>query len=1747
MSFVHLHCHSEYSLLDGLARIPQMVARARELGQPALALTDHGVMYGAIEFWQAATDAGVKPIIGMEAYLAKGKMSERFPGEENKPYHLLLLAKNMTGYKNLLKLASLAQLEGFYYKPRVDKEALAAHAEGLICTTGCLAAEIPRLLTDESNPEKAKKEIGWYNDVFGPENFFFEIQDHNIPELRQLNQALAELAPRFNARFLATNDVHYVTPGEALPHDVLLCIQTQKLVTDLNRMKMSDGSYYLKSRAEMEAALGHVPGALDHTLLVAEMCELNLKSKGYHLPVYQVPEAYTAETYLRHICEEGLRVRYGARAGDPLQGADDPAIRQRLDYELSVIHKMGFDDYFLIVWDLCRFARSRDIWWNVRGSGAGSIVAYTCGITNLDPLRNSLIFERFLNPGRISMPDIDIDYPDDRRGEMIEYTVQKYGKENVAQIITFGTLGPRAAIRDIGRAMDIPLGEVDRLTKLVPFGPKVRLRDAFENKEFKDLYDSTDYIRTLVDTALQLEGVNRNASTHAAGVVISDKPLVEYLPLHRPTKDADAASALGVVTQFPMEIIEKIGLLKVDFLGLATLTIMRRACELIEQRHGVKYDLTTIPFTRRPDDPVEDAKVKKLFDLLGTGDVDGIFQVESEGMRKVLTSMKPTEFEHIIAVVSLYRPGPMDYIPSYINRMHGKEPIVYHHPDLEPILKETYGIIVYQESIIQIAVKMAGYSPGDADQIRKAVGKKIDAEIAKHKQRFVSGAVANGYGPAVAEAVYGDIEFFANYGFNKCLCHDAEVIDANTGRLVRVGDLANGTANIESTVTLDTNRLCLGPGVVTHVLDNGVKPVYRLTTQLGKRIEATANHPFYAFDGWRLLGELKPGDQIAVPRRIPVEGQRAWPDHEVIVLGHLLAEGNLCHPNGVYYYTTDDEQLRDYVVNLEKFNNTVASVGWHKQSYSVYSRRTDRNSESGAFAWARELGLLGKTAHTKEIPAEAFELANPQITLLIARMWEGDGHINEKGRSLYYATASERMARQLQHLLLRLGIVSRLRRVNFPYRDGRIGYQLFVTGYENLWAFAEAIGSRFVSQKRIQTLNRVLASGHVLTGTRDVVPLGVKHLIRQKKDALGLTWDEIREQAGVAQQEFYPTSSASKSGFTRTVIGRLADFFASDELHAYAEGDVYWDKVVSIEYVGKKPTYDLTVAETHNFVANDFIVHNSHAADYAMITCQTAFLKAHYAVEYMTALLSVSRNDTGKVALYTADCRRMDIPVLPPDVNTSGLDFTIEEINDAKSQAPNLKSQQPYAIRFGMGAIKNVGEGAVQVILDARDKGGPFKSLDDFAQRVDLRQVGRRTLECLIKVGALDTFGGKRAQMLEGVEAILNASAAHFRARDTGQLTLFGGSGGFTSVSLPKLTAEVSRHETLAWEKELIGLYVSDHPLQPVMNELKQIVTCYSLDLNEGKDGKPVVMAGVVTNIRPYQTKKGDAMGFVSVEDLQGHLELVLFPKTWKDVSKWLAVEQIVVIRGKVDAKGGQGSAKILVDSLSRDFKTSGGGTGPLRPAAKGATEARSPEPGPRPPAESDGPPAWLDDELPLPSDDEASLAADHPPRSETTAGSGGGGESQPAVKAANDSGRVVEPVENNRAAAQTASKRAAVERGANGGNGHHNGSEGNGRALRESAAVGYLVPQAPTAAPRCVRVTIHTTGDKDRDVRRMRRIHGLLLSYPGHDQFVFDVVEYNQRNYQISFPNDTTGFCEALERQLTELLGPGTVEVQPL
>ena len=1039
------------------ANISRLIKRAKELEMPAIALTDHGTMFGVVDFFREATAAEIKPLIGVETYVAARGMQDRDGQKDKHSSHLLLLAENQTGYKNLLKIASASQLEGFYYKPRIDHDYLAAHSEGLIATSACLAGEIPQAIMHE-DLEKAEKLMDWYFGVFGRDNFFLELQRHDIKELETVNRQLLEMGKRFNARFVATNDVHYINQADAKLQDIQLAISTGALLNDQNRFKMDGETYYLRTPQEMKTLFSDVPESIDNTLWIAERCEVDLTPKGYHLPLFPVPEGFTAQTYLRKLCDEGLVRRYGEKA-------NSPEVLERLEYELGIIHEMGFDAYFIIVWDLCRYAAQEDIWYNTRGSAAGSLVAYTLDITRIEPLEHKLFFERFLNPGRISMPDIDLDFQDDKRAQVMEYCVHKYGDDKVASIITFGTMGAKGAIRDVGRVKDIPLSEVDRVAKLIPTMPGTKIDDALRDvKEFQDVYNEAEYLKDLIDTARGMEGTVRNAGTHAAGVVITDLPIIEYAALTRPTSQSEDIPIKSVI-QYEMNIVDYMGLLKVDFLGLSTLTIMQQGCKFIQERHNVDLNLMNIP--------VDDAET---FEFISQGHTAGVFQFEGTGMTRYIMQMKPKTLANLIAMVALYRPGPLQFIPSYIKRMHGEEEISYRHEKLKSVFEETYGIPIYQEQIMNAAVELAGYSAPEADNLRKAISKKKLKQIEMHRKKFIEGSVERDIPKEIAEKIFEDWEGFARYGFNK-----------------------------------------------------------------------------------------------------------------------------------------------------------------------------------------------------------------------------------------------------------------------------------------------------------------------------------------------------------------------------------------------------------------------------------------SHAAIYAVMAVQTAYLKTHYTVEYMTALMSVYKNDTDKVAFYVADCRSMGIDVLPPNINSSCWDFSIEDLADNRS-----------AIRFGLGAIKNVGQGPVDIILEAR-KDGKFKDLNDFSKRVDLKTVGKRALESLIRVGALDEFG-QRMALLESLDVILSVSSSHFKAIESGQMSFFGSVEGIEDNIELMLSVDLDQREMLEWEKELLGLYVSDHPLTPYMPTLKKKVSHFSGQLGEARHEQKVTVAGIIVRFRAYQTKKGKPMGFATIEDIQGNVELVIFPTAWKKYRELIQVDQVMIVKGKVDAENNE--PKVLVDSL---------------------------------------------------------------------------------------------------------------------------------------------------------------------------------------------------------------------------------------
>ncbi len=1054
--FVHLHVHTQYSLLDGMIFIDRLMERAKEFRMPAVAITDHGQMHGVVDFYTKADKAGVKPILGCELYVAPGDMRDKSGRIGDTATHLTLLARDERGYQNLVELTTAANLEGFYYKPRVDRELLGRHSEGLVALSGCLKGAIPRALLS-GDRGRAAEAAGEYRDIFGEGNFYLELQANGIAEQEKANRELVSLAGETGIPVVATNDCHYLRREDAPIHEALLCIQTGKTLQDADRMQLSTDQFYFRSPEEMQALFREVPEAIASTIEIAERCNVTLDIGRVSLPRFTVPEGESLRSFLRKTATEGLEKRLG-RADEERRRL----YRERLEQELAVIENMKFPGYFLVVWDFVNFAKNSGIPVGPgRGSAAGSLVAYCLGITDIDPIPYGLLFERFLNPGRTSLPDIDIDFDMDRRDEVIDYVRRKYGDANVAQIITFGTLQARGVIRDVGRVMNMPYAEVDKIAKLVPQVLNITLKDAMAREpRFGELAGKDPEVARLLETAQVLEGLNRHASTHAAGVVISEEPLTKHVPLCRGIKGE-------VLTQYAMDAVQKMGLVKFDFLGLRTLTVLHDAGNLVRQRPSPEDQAFSLGSV-----PLDDGET---FSLLASGATMGIFQLESSGMRDLLVKLRPEKFEDLVALLALYRPGPLNsgMVDDFIKRRHGRIPIEYTHPLLESVLENTYGVILYQEQVMKIASTMAGFSLADADILRRAMGKKKPEEMARQKKKFVEGAVARKIHEAKAEEVFDLMAHFAGYGFNK-----------------------------------------------------------------------------------------------------------------------------------------------------------------------------------------------------------------------------------------------------------------------------------------------------------------------------------------------------------------------------------------------------------------------------------------SHSTAYALIAYQTAFLKAHYPVEFMAALLTSEAENTDKVVKYIAACREMGIKVLPPDVNQSTRQFTVAE----------------GGIRFGLAAVKNVGEAAIESILATREQHGAFRSLSDFCRQVDLRKVNRRVIEGLIKCGAFDTLGARRSQLMEALDGVMEAAQAIQRDRAQGQTNLFGTLDPEEGPALPDVP-EWPENKVLALEKESLGFYITGHPLAGVAGDLEKLVV-HSSDLPSVTDGKEIRVGGLVSAIKHHRNKKGDAMAFVTLEDLYGFIEVVVFPKVYQASSTLLQEEEPLVIRGRTDVS--ESSVKIIADEVLR-------------------------------------------------------------------------------------------------------------------------------------------------------------------------------------------------------------------------------------
>jgi len=1578
LDFAHLHQHTAFSLLDGAARIKDLISWVKEVTpeNPALAMTDHGNMHGAVDFYKTAEAAGVKPILGFEAYVTNGSRFDRKRPSSKLDggyFHLTLLARNFEGYQNLCKLNSRAWLEGFYMKPRVDHELLAEHSEGIIALSGCLGAEIPRSILD-AGTGAGEETLQRYLEIFG-DNFFIELQDHGLEEQRLLNPVLKEFAHRYGLGLVATNDGHYVKREDAKAHEALLAIQTKTTLSDPNRFRFPCDEFYVKSPEEMAQAIpeSEYPEALSNTRLIADMCDVVLpvgSKRVYQMPELPIPEGRTLAQQLRIESYRGLidryevinqelfssyveaarelvgagelqavpveqtqdqdldsllleLARYGEQGRRPRQEGetydsfvyphldrlaeqweDEDAITilRRVEFELGVIIAMGFPDYFLIVADFINWAKGQKIAVGPgRGSGAGSIVAYSLRITDIDPLEFDLLFERFLNPYRVSMPDFDIDFSDVRRNEVIDYVREKYGDDKVAHIATFGTMASRAAIKDAARVLEAPYADADRVSKLIPvvFGRSVPISKALEDvPELRELYDAG--AKEYMDVAQSLEGLTRHASVHAAGVIISRDPIQELAPVFR---SGDGP----VVCQYDMGSVEDLGFLKMDFLGLRTLSFIEAAVKIVRESRGIELDPDSFP-----------QNDLKTMELLSRGEAAGVFQFESGGMVDTLKKLKPRRIQDLIAVSALYRPGPMENIPSYIRRHHGQEEVRYDEfPEteeiLKPILAETYGIPVYQEQIMQIAQAVAGYTLGEADLLRRAMGKKKVEEMEQQRKLFEEGAARQGISGAEANRIFDLLEKFANYGFNKCLIGETEIVLAS-GEIRTIEDIyEKGLQGAQAiTVAEDTYRLAAKP--IVDVVQNGVKPVYRLTTSLGKEITATGNHPFLTVDGWRHLEHLREGDRIASPYALPVEGNVSWPDERAALLGWVLAEGNTRHPSGVYVYSQSPEQVEDVVQAAEHFPNTKPSVKKREDRQDVYDiylgtglRGGAGHGKSGVRLWLEDLGATDFRATEKVVPAAAFKLNNKSLAVLLGRYWSGDGFVFGTGtnRTPFAATSSYKLARQLQHLLLRFSIVSRLTRKEFRYERGtRPGYTVHLLGRRSIERFIHSLGPHLVGKDRqLEALKDWLKATKPDRESVDTLPAQVKHLVAEEKEGSGLTWRQVEAGSGVCVKEFYGSLKPHKKGFRRATISQLADYFESEKLRTVASSDLFWEKVVSIEPAGEAMTFDLEVADNHNFVANGLIVHNSHSAAYGVLSYQTAYLKAHYPVEFAAALLTVERANSDKVAQYVGDARHMGIEVLPPDINESGGDFTpVGEV-----------------IRFGLYGIKNVGDTAVDHILREREKGGDFKDLYDFCRRVDSALVNRRALEHLIKSGAFDRLGD-RSDLLGNVEQAMKWGAAQREQAVAGQFGLFGAQ----EVQPPTLQSghELGELELLRFEKEALGIYISSHPMASYPG-LADAASCpvdgleswFEANRENAYRGRVrVALAGVLQNVVKRSTRKGTMMARFEIADESGSREVVAFSRAYEAIADQLIEDAPVVLIAEVSDD--DDSLRIVADRL---------------------------------------------------------------------------------------------------------------------------------------------------------------------------------------------------------------------------------------
>jgi error-prone DNA polymerase len=1461
-AFVELHAQSAFSFLEGAADPEAFAAAAARLEMPAVALVDRDGVYGAPRFARAALAAGVRPIVGSEITLADGS---RLP----------LLAEDREGYQNLCRLITRAKLGAPKGEAAVALDDLAPYAAGLVCLTGGPRGPLAARLA-AGDDDGARAVLDRLLGMFGRSSCYVEVQRHLVREQERALRRLVELAREARAPLVATNQPLYARPEGRQLADVFTCIREKTDLDHAGRLLQANAERALRSGPDMARRFHDLPDALANTGELALRLGFTLKDLGYRFPEYPLPPGQTQLEHLRVLAEQGMRTRYGT---GPLVAR----ARRQIAHELEIIARLDLAGYFLIVWDIVEHCRASDVLVQGRGSAANSAVCYALGITAVDPVGMELLFERFLSEARGEWPDIDLDLPSgDRRESIIQYVYRRYGRHGAAMTANVISYRGRSAAREVGKALGLPGDMQDRLARLVStWGYRDPEEVLTRHLAEAGCDPSHPRIRHFAALWTRIQDLPRHLGQHSGGMVVAAGRLDDVVPLEPATMPG------RVVVQWDKDDCAGLGIIKIDLLGLGMMSVLQESIQLVSETGG-SVDLGHLP----PDD-------EAVYRSLQQADTIGVFQVESRAQMATLPRILPERFYDLVVQVAIIRPGPIvgEMVHPYIRRRRGREAVTYPHPSLEPILKRTLGVPLFQEQLLRMAMTAAGFTATEAEELRRALGfKRSERLMGEVEGKLRAGMARQGIEGAAAETIVKSITSFALYGFPECVVGETRVIDADTGRWVAIEDVVQGRARLEHTLAYDA-EMKIRKRRVLAATPSGRRMVYRVRTALGREVVATAEHPLLTMEGWRAVAGLRIGDHIAAVRALPELGRTRWPRHELIVLADLVAEGNMCHPSTFYFYTADRRYCDEFVAAVEQFDNTRATVARHRNCYSVHVRRHDRSKPNGAVEWAKRLGLWGHGARSKFLPGAVFALCDTDIELLLARLWEGDGSMSKSGHASY-DTASRRLAEDVQHLLLRLGIVSRIYQRDHPYRGRRVtSFVVAITGGENLRTFYHRIARKFLASHKLE-FAKTLVEIHSGAGrsSRDVIPVEVKAVIDRERKRRGALWDDVGRGAGVALRAIV-SPDRSKRGYRRWVVARLARYFDSPELARLADSDLYWDRVVTIEPVGERETFDLSVEGDHNFLANDLVVHNSHASSFALLAYASAYLKVHHPAAFYAALLNNQPMGFYHPATIVKDAQRHGLRFLPIDVTRSQWLCTIEQgtgsrasprpcpAGTAGSVAPSADQRWSHlVVRLGLRYVRGLREAAARAIVGAREA-RPFASVQDLALRAGL---ARDEVETLAAIGALAQLGATR-------RASLWAAAAPPPG------PLFAEPGAPDGEASP--LREMTPVERLVADYEGTGVTLGRHPMALRRAEFTRRRVLSARELVAAAHGTPVRVAGsVIVRQRP-----GTAKGFVflTLEDETGIANVIVTPPLFARYRTALVTEPFLLVEGIAQRQDG--------------------------------------------------------------------------------------------------------------------------------------------------------------------------------------------------------------------------------------------------